>query len=138
MPTATPTQNPPAVFSYPWTASDTFHGGGDACAGPKDEMIRIDVNDPDGVAGVQIYFQLQNKKTFEYFEWNNLPMTYETGRSLPHWIVDITGANILGNAVYGEEYWLQFYFVATDKTRAQTQSDLYQYLITYIVCPYIT
>ena len=101
-------------------------------------MIRVDVDDPDGVAGVQIYFQLQNKKTFEFFEWNSLPMTYEAGRLLPHWTVDITAANVLGNAVYGEEYWLQFYFLANDKTGTPTQSDLYGTLVTYLFCTYIT
>ncbi|HSJ90258.1 MAG TPA: TIR domain-containing protein [Anaerolineales bacterium] len=136
--TQTPTHNSPAVFSPPYTSSDTFHGGGDACAAPKDEMIRVDVDDPDGVAGVQIYFQLQNKKTFEFFEWNSLPMTYEAGRLLPHWTVDITAANVLGNAVYGEEYWLQFYFLANDKTGTPTQSDLYGTLVTYLFCTYIT
>jgi hypothetical protein len=97
-------------------------------------MIRVDVDDPDGVAAVQIYFQLQDKDTFELLEENNLPMIYETDTSLPHWMVDIVPGNVLGSTPYDKQYWFQFYFIATDKTGAQTRSDVYQFLVTYMLC----
>lgn len=131
--TPTPTQNAPAVFSNLQTSSDRFHGGGDTCSisSPRFENIGINVHDPDGVTDVQIDFQLQDKTTFAYQELNKLPMVYDDGE---YWRVQITGDNIPGNPPAGQEFWFSFFFVATDKTGAQTQSDEYGFLVTYETC----
>ncbi len=134
--TLTPTPTPTAFFP-PVTSSDSFHGGGDACGTPMDETIRVIVADADQVAAVQIYYRLQNQKTGETTQWGSLSMVYHQGTFLGSWVATITPNDIPGNRGLGD-YWFQFYFLATDKTGAQTQSQLYRGLVTYQECGWIT
>jgi hypothetical protein len=138
-PSMTPTliPNPTAAFFPPVTSSDSFHGGGDACGTPTDETIRVIVADADQVAAVQIYYRLQNQKTGETTQWGSMSMVYHQGTFLGSWVATITPNDIPGNRGLGD-YWFQFYFLATDKTGAQTQSQLYRGLVTYQECGWIT
>jgi hypothetical protein len=135
--TNTPIPNPTAAFSPPATSSDSFHGGGDACGTPLEETIRVLAADADQVVAVQIYYRLQNKKTGEITKWGNMPMVYHQGTLLGSWVATITPKDIPGNRVTGD-YWFQFYFLATDKTGAQTKSPLYADRVTYQECGWIT
>jgi len=63
-------------------------------------------------------------------------MVYRPGTFLGAWVATITPNNIPGNRALGD-YWFQFYFLATDKTGAQTQSPFYGDRVTYQECGWI-
>ena len=139
--TPTPTLNPPATFVQPGVSTNRFGPAGDACGAASDLKITLVVSDTDGVDSVQIYFRLLSKTSRATTPWGNLPMTFKTIHNplfpfVPTWQIDITSNDIVGEHARGE-YWFQFYFIAADKTGAQTQSPFYGDLVTYQECGFV-
>jgi hypothetical protein len=59
-------------------------------------------------------------------------MIYTPGFWLPTWKREIQSMEIPGaNWNTPTDYWFQFYFLATDKSGAQTRSPIYRTLVTF-------
>ena len=103
----------------------------------KEVTIIAGANDPSGISGVQIFFWLRNKRDNSLSPVNSLPMIQSVipirGGSIRLWARRITLSDLRGPWSTGD-YWLQFYFVVTDSTCAQAQSEMYPYRATFREC----
>ena len=124
--TPTSTANTPAVFLDPIVSSDHV-----VCNDPV--TIREIVIDPDGASSVKIHFWMVNKATGETRYESSLQMTFVPAGLFSPWERQISSLNIQDWPP--TEYWLQFYFVATDNTGVQKRSAPYDRYVTYTSCP---
>ncbi len=124
IPTLTP--NPPSVFLDPIVSSDHV-----VCNDPV--TIREIVMDPNGISGVEIHFWVVNKTTGETRYESSLQMKFVPAGLFSHWERQISSLSIQDWPP--TEYWLQFYFIATDNAGIQTLSPRYYDRITYTSCP---
>ncbi len=86
---------------------------------------------------MEIYFWLTDKKSGVTMNEPSLRMTYYSGGFLGgHWQRIINSYPDIPNFSFSN-YWLQFYFLATDKTGAQTKSQTYPNLVTFSACGYL-
>lgn len=130
LPTATNTPtsiaNSPSVFLDPIVSSDHV-----VCNDPL--TIQEIVIDPNGVSRVEIHFWVVNKTTGEIRYESSLQMTFVPAGLFSHWEQQISSLNIQDWPP--AEYWLQFYFIATDNAGIQTLSPRYDDRVTYTSCP---
>jgi hypothetical protein len=123
-----PIPNGPTTFSDPVVSTNHF-----GCAGcPSAVNIRVIAIDPEIVSAVEIHFWLVDQKTGEMTKETSLPMISRFVFLIESWRQDINSMDIPGaNWVNATDYWFQFYFLAADKTGAQTQSQTYKNLVTF-------
>ena len=123
--TPTMTPNPPTVFSENPGVSPEQYFGVNQCD-DLEVTISTTANDPSGVREVAIYYRLANKNTRTTTQWNNLPMVFVRtlfGFPVNIWRRTITSSDFA--SINTGEFWLQFYFVATDNTGIPTRSRMF-------------
>ena len=133
--TATPTNTftpSPTATHPPTTFFDPIVSSNHAICNDSVTIQEI-VVDFNGILSVQIHFQVVNKTTGETRYASSLPMKFVPGGMFSHWEGQIASLNIQDWPPV--DYWLQFYFIATDNPGMQTQSATYDDYVTYTSCP---
>ena len=127
--TSTSTPNPPTTFLEPIVSPKHF-----GCGTLATVTISVVASDPSGISNVEIYFWLLNQQSGQVTNEPSLPMVYSSGSFLAAWQRKINSYPDIPNWDWGTDYLFQFYFLATDKTGVQTQSQTYRGLVTYSTC----